>query len=119
MQYGDLGRFMDFDYLARVTGYNVAVLASLALGPGRPDHVFVVTRALTNETTLSWAAVPGAARYEVVRRATDASQWTDSADAGSATTLTLPYSKDDWLFGVRAVDAQGRRGVPAAPVPQR
>jgi hypothetical protein len=32
---------------------------------------------------------------------------------------TLPYSKDNWLFGVRAVDAQGHRGVPAFPLPVR
>ncbi len=37
----------------------------------------------------------------------------------SATGITLPYSKDDWLFGVRAVDAQGQAGVVAYPVPQR
>ncbi len=119
VQYGDLGRFMDFAYLACVTRYNVSVLASLALGPGRPARAWITTKDLTNDTTLGWAPVAGAARYEVVRRATDAAQWTDSSDAGPATTLTLPYSKDNWLFGVRAVDAQGRRGVPAYPLPQR
>ena len=31
IEYGDLAKFMDFDYLARVTRYNVAVLASLAV----------------------------------------------------------------------------------------
>ena len=119
VQFGDLGRFMDFDYLARVTRYNVAVLASVALGAGRPAHAWISAKDLTNDTTLGWSAVPGAVRYEVVRRPTDAAQWTDATDAGAANTLTLPYSKDNWLFGVRAVDAQGRRGVPAYPLPQR
>jgi hypothetical protein len=31
----------------------------------------------------------------------------------------LPFSKDNWLFAVRAVDAQGHRGVPAFPLPVR
>ncbi len=34
VQYGDLGRFMDFAYLAQVTRYNVAVLAALATRSG-------------------------------------------------------------------------------------
>ncbi len=119
VQYGDLGRFMDFDYLAQVTRYNVAVLAALANGPGRPAKAWVSTKALTNDTALGWTAVPGAVRYEVARRRTTDALWTDVTDAGPATGITLPYSKDDWLFGVRAVDAQGRAGVVAYPVPQR
>jgi hypothetical protein len=31
----------------------------------------------------------------------------------------MPYSKDNSLFAVRAVDAQGHRGVPAFPLPVR
>ena len=119
VQYGDLGRFMDFGYLAQVTRYNVAVLTALADGPGRPAKAWVSTKELTNDTTLGWAAVAGAVRYEVARRRTTDALWTSFTDAGSATGMTLPYSKDDWLFGVRAVDAQGRAGVVAYPVPQR
>jgi hypothetical protein len=119
VEYGDFAKYMDFDYLARVTRYNVAVLASLALGPGRPASAFIETKDLTNKTTLSWAAVPGAATYEVVRRKTTDAVWTSVTDAGAATSITLPFSKDNWLFGVRAVDAQGHRGVVAFPTPQR
>ena len=119
VQYGDLQRFMDFDYLAQVTRFNVAVLASMALGPGRPSHAAILTHDLTNDTTLQWTAVPGAARYEVVRRLTTAPDWTDATDAGSATSLTLPYSKDVWVFGVRAVDTAGHVGVVAFPEPRK
>ena len=38
---------------------------------------------------------------------------------GNVTAVTLPYSKDNWLFAVRAVDAQGHRDVPAFPLPVR
>jgi len=119
IEYGDLAKHMDFDYLARVTRYNVAVLASLAAGPGRPASVSVLTRALDNRTQLTWAAVPGAASYEVVRRKTTDAIWTGVSDVDNVTEATLPFSKDDWLFGVRAVDAEGRRGVPAFPLPVR
>jgi peptidase M28-like protein len=119
VEYGDLQKFMDFDYLARVTRYNVSVLASLAMGPGRPDSAFVLTKALDNKTQLTWTPVPGAARYEIVRRKTTDALWTDVTDVGNVTAATLPYSKDNWLFAVRAVDAQGHRGVPAFPLPLR
>ena len=119
VQYGDLQRYMDFDYLARVTRFNVAVLAALAAGPGRPAHAYVLTHDLTNDTSLSWTPVPGAARYEVVRRLTTDADWTSTSDAGQATSTTLPYSKDEWLFGVRAVDAAGHVGVVTFPEPKR
>jgi hypothetical protein len=119
VRYGDLPEFMDFDYLARVTRYNVAVLASLAMGPGRPDSAKVLTKALDNRTQLTWMPVPGAVTYEVVRRKTTDAVWSDVIDVGNVTAVTMPYSKDNWLFAVRAVDAQGHRGVPAFPQPQR
>lgn len=119
VEYGDLQKYMDFDYLARVTRYNVAVLASLALGPGRPDSAAVLTKELDNRTQLTWTPVPSAVRYEVVRRKTTDATWTDATNVGSGTAVTLPYSKDNWLFGIRAVDAEGRRGVPAFPLPVR
>jgi len=118
MQYGDLLRYVDFDYLANVTRYNVATLAALALGPSAPK-VYLVARDLTNATTLRWAAVPRAVRYEVVRRSTTDATWADVSDAGDATSVTLPFSKDNWIFGVRSVDAQGHRSVAAYPTPIR
>jgi hypothetical protein len=118
VQYGDLPQYVDFDYLAKVTRYNASVLASLALGPATPK-VTVDTKALTNDTTLSWSPVPRAARYEVVRRLTTEPTWTAVDDAGTATTMTLKLSKDIWQFGVRAIDAQGHRSPAGFPVPMR
>ncbi len=118
VQYGDLQRYMDFDYLARVTRYNVAVLASLAAGPGRPA-AWIGTHDLTNDTTLGWSPVAGAARYEVVRRLTTDADWTAASDAGTANTMTLPFSKDRWVFGVRAIDGAGHVGVAGFPVPKK
>jgi hypothetical protein len=79
----------------------------------------VLTRELTNDTTLTWAAVPRAVRYEVVRRLTTDPVWTSVQDVGDVTSVTLHVSKDDWIFGVRSVDAQGHRSVAAFPTPVR
>jgi hypothetical protein len=117
--YGDLQRFMDFDYLARVARYNAACLATLARGPAAPHDAAILTAELTNETTLTWTAVPGATGYEIVRRASTDADWTSATAEGNVTTVTLPFSKDDWLFGVRAVDARGNRSVVAFPLPRR
>jgi hypothetical protein len=118
VQYGDLLQYVDFDYLAKVARYNAAVLASLALAPATPK-VSVDVKQLTNDTTLFWEPVPRAVRYEVVRRLTTEPTWTAVQDAGSATRITLPFSKDQWQFGVRAVDAQGRRSPAGFPTPVR
>jgi hypothetical protein len=118
VQYGDLLQYMDFDYLANVTRYNAATLAALALAPPAPK-VVVETKQLVNDTTLTWQPVPRAVRYEILRRATTDPLWTDVQDAGAATTMTLKFSKDNWLFGVRAVDAQGHRSPAGYPTPVR
>jgi Zn-dependent M28 family amino/carboxypeptidase len=118
-QYGDLMTFMDFDYLKHVTQYNLSTLAALALGPPSPKDAVIDVHQLANDTTLKWTAVPRAASYEVVRRATSDATWTSVTNVGSATTVTLPFSKDDWIFGVRAVDATGHRSVATFPAPKR
>jgi hypothetical protein len=120
LQYGDLPQYMDFDFLAKVAQYNVANMAALALGPGLPKDAKLLNRDLTQDSTLQWTAVPGAAAYEIVRRLTTEPTWTHAHNVGNVTTATeIGLSKDNWLFGVRAVDAQGHRGVVAFPTPLR
>jgi hypothetical protein len=118
VQYGDLLQYVDFDYLARVTRLNVAALATLALAPPAPAPKLMITE-LAYDSTLAWDAVPGAASYEIVWRATNESEWTHAKNVGNVTTATLPVSKDDDVFGVRALDAAGHPSVAAFPVPAR
>ena len=107
--YGDVAGFVDGAYLAGVARLNLATLVHLASAPGTPDRVRLVTDALGNDTTLRWAPTPGADGYEVVWRETTDWRWTHAADAGNATSLTLPLSKDDLFFGVRAYTRRGYR----------
>ncbi len=118
-QYGDLLRFIDFDYLAKATQANIAALAALALGPQAPPNAQMVLRHLGYDSTLRWKPSIGATSYEIVWRATDAANWQYAQNVGDVTEATVPVSKDDYILGVRAVDAQGRRSVASYPAPIR
>jgi len=114
VQYGDLPQFVDYAYLASVARVNAATVASLASAPAPPENVRLKAD-LSPETTLTWDAVPQAAAYEVLWRATDAPDWSGSRRIDNARTATLPLSKDDYLFAVRSVSAGGARGLPSIP----
>ncbi len=120
-EYGDVVDAVDFAYLARVTRVNVAALASLAWGPPQPRDVRLDARKLENDSTLLWEAPPGtrAERYEVVWRDTTTPFWRHSRDVGPETTVTLPLSKDNWQFGVRSIDSEGRKSPVVYPRPVR
>jgi hypothetical protein len=92
-QYGDLLKYVDFNYVATN---------------------------LDNDTALTWEApigAPASTAYEVVWRDTSAPNWTTSVSAGSALTLKLPISKDNVIFGVRSVDPAGHRSPAVLPLP--
>jgi hypothetical protein len=119
IEYGDLTKFVDFQYVARVTALNAATLATLASAPPAPVNVRVLTKELDNATTLQWQGGPGtppATHYEVVWRELSASAWQRSIDSPSPNTI-LTVSKDNVVFGVRAVDATGHRSVAVVPTP--
>jgi len=118
-EFGDLPKFVNFEYVAHVTRLNSATLASLASAPAPPSNVKLATKNLENDTALTWVAAPGASSYEVVWRATNAADWEYLQPIPAGTRATLNVSKDNVIFGVRAVDAAGHRSLPAVPEPER
>jgi hypothetical protein len=119
VQYGDLPEFDDFNYIADVARVNAASLAMLALAPARPKNVLLTT-GLANDTELKWDAnaEPDLAGYEIVWRDTTAAVWTDSRWIGKVASYTMKgMSKDNYFFGVRAVDKEGNRGPASYPRP--
>lgn len=121
-QYGDLPQFVDFAYVAQVARVNCAALAALALAPARPADARILTTRLTNDTDLQWAAnkEPDLAGYEVVWRDTTEPFWTHFAWVGNVTSYTAKgMSKDNYFFGVRAVDKDGNRSPVSYPRPQQ
>lgn len=140
VQYGDLLKFVDFDYVARVARINAATMAVLASAPPPPVAVQypppagAFTNALNN-TEITWDQgpdTPSGTHYEIVWRPLAAPDWTRSIaaeklaavpDGKFASTpeghyaITIPVSKDNVIFGVRAVDAKGHRSPAVVPWP--
>jgi hypothetical protein len=119
IEYGDLSKFVNFDYVASVARLNAAALASLASAPAPPAKVRLQTKELENNSTLTWEASPGGPSYEVLWRGTTSPEWEHVQTVGTVTRATLPLSKDNVFFAVRAVDHQGHRSLPVVPQPER
>lgn len=130
-QYGDLLKFDDFSYIAKVARLNIASLATLASSPGIPQHVRVLTTNLDNDTILRWdppASPTPTVKYQIVWRETAANDWQFAVDANRypdtksgpvANSVRLPISKDNVFFGVRACTEAGMCSPAVAPMPAR
>jgi len=116
IRYGDLQEFMDFEYLRKNTGVNIAVLANLAKAPSSPIEVKVDVKNLSNATFLYWKTpVNGAVKgYYVLMRETSSAVW-EKKFFTSATELRLPYSKDNYLFAVQSVGNDDNESLPVVP----
>ncbi|MGC2182180.1 MAG: peptidase M28, partial [Terriglobales bacterium] len=119
IEYGDLPKFVNFDYVANVARVNAATLASLASAPAPPARVRLQTRDLENDSTLTWEASPGSVAYEVLWRDTASPEWEHAQLVGNATHTTMSLSKDNVIFAVCAVDGKGHRSLPVVPQPER
>jgi hypothetical protein len=120
--YGDTIEFVDFEYVADVTKINAASLARLANAPSRPKNVGIVTARLGNDTELRWDAGADAdlAGYEIVWRDTTGAVWTNAQTVGNVTSFVMKgMSKDNYFFGVRAVDRNGNKSPVSYPKPVR
>lgn len=116
IRYGDLAEFMDFEYLRKNTGVNLASLANLAKAPSEPQDVKVDVKDLTNFTSLTWKApLTGKVKgYYVVMRETTSAVW-ERKFFTEATQMRLPYSKDNYFFGVQAVSEEGNESLVIVP----
>ncbi len=114
--YGDLMEFMDFEYLRKNTGINLASLANLAKAAPAPQGVAVEVRSLSNATLLTWKA-PATGRpkgYYVLMRETTAPVWQKKFFT-TGLSLRLPYSKDNYFFAVQTVTDAGNESLPVMP----
>lgn len=116
---GDLPEFVDYEYIRKITGMNVSVLANLSKAPPAPVRAGINIR-LENSTSLSWEE-PETNKpkgYYVLMRETDQSMWQRKFYV-EGTSVTLPYSKDNYLFAVQSVSADGHESLPVIPLPTR
>jgi hypothetical protein len=120
IEYADDIKYDDFNYIANVARLNMATLGTLAAAPGQPKKVTVLNPPYDTRTVLRWEkpeGFPAGATFEVVYRDTDQPNWTSVIPAGDVTTIAIPISKDNVIFGVRSVDAAGHRSAAVYPIP--
>lgn len=120
IKYGDLPEFMDFEYLRKIAASNLATLANLAWAPKAPTNIGIEIKDLTNFSTLVWKAPAGKKvyGYQILIRETSDTNWQKSIFV-TDTKATIPYSKDNFLFAVQAVDELGHASLPVFPIPIR
>jgi hypothetical protein len=111
---------MDFEYLRKNTAMNLANLANLAKSAGSTQETKIEVRRLTNNSIISWKAPKyGKPKgYYVLVRETTASQWQKKFFT-TDTQIELPYSKDNYFFGLQSVSNDGNESLPEVPTPAR
>jgi hypothetical protein len=118
--YGDLPEHIDFEYLRKNTSLNLAVLANLVKAPARPRDVKIEVKQLSNTSSISWTA-PAAGKpagYYILVRATTSPVW-EKKIFTTGNSIVLPYSKDNYFFGVQSVGKDGNESLPVVPMPAR
>lgn len=120
IQYGDLEEYIDYEYLRKNTGVNLANLANLSKAPAMPDSVKMEVKKLTNSTLLYWQTpkIGKVKGYYVLVRETTSAFWQRKIFT-SETEMRLPYSKDNYFFAVQSVNETGNESLPVVPLPGR
>lgn len=120
IEYGDLPKFVDFQYVANVARLNAATLASLASSPAPPAQVRLLTKQLENDSKLEWKPSAGASAYEVLwRKTTDGDFPEENVTRTTEPKVDMEQSKDNVIYAVRSVDAKGHRSLLVVPEPER
>ena len=120
IQYGDLEEYIDYEYLRKNTGVNLASLVNLSKAPAMPDSVRMEAKKLTNSTLLYWQApnIGKVKGYYVLVRETTSAFWQRKIFT-TETEMRLPYSKDNYFFAVQAENESGNESLPVVPLPGR
>lgn len=119
-EYGDLPELVNFAYTANVAKINLAAMASLAKAPASPQAPKMKIN-LDNMTYLSWDAPafgPKVKGYYVLMRETYQPFW-ETRTFVTGTEASLPFSKDNYFFGVQSVGDDGQVSQIVVPVPSR
>jgi hypothetical protein len=114
--YGDLPEHIDFEYLRKNSGVNLANLSNLAKAPAIPESVKLDVKKLSNTTYLTWKAPKtGIAKgYYILIRETTSPVWQKKIYT-TEMEYRLPYSKDNYFFAVQSVNDAGNESLPVIP----
>lgn len=115
-EYGDLVKFVSFEFVGNVARSNAEVLRQLALAPAPPAEV-TVSGGVSPDAKLAWTAAEDPERegFEILWRETTEPRWAVYDFAASAGESVLKgVSTDNHFFAVRSVGKNGARSIPAA-----
>ena len=113
VEYGDLMKFLNFDFMARVARDNAEALRELAMAPAPPADL-QIGGAVTPSAKISWTAPddPKRAGFEVLWRETTNPRWSVFAFAKSPGEFVFKnVSTDNHFFAVRSVGSNGARSI--------
>ncbi|MDX9928725.1 MAG: M20/M25/M40 family metallo-hydrolase [Bacteroidales bacterium] len=117
IQYGDLPEYVDYEYVRKNTGVNLATIANLAQAPHEPLNAGIRMSGMSNSTSIGWEAPKQGkqpAGYYVLMRETYMPLWQKKFFV-TGTEITLPYSKDNFFFAVQSVDENGHESLAVFP----
>ena len=117
-EYGDLVRFLNFQFLGNVARANAETLRRLALAPAAPRDV-MVAGGVSPDAKLSWSADEDPERegFEILWRETTDPRWSVYDFAASAGENALKgVSTDNHFFAVRSIGKNGARSIPVAAI---
>jgi len=117
VEYGDLEKHIDYEYLRKNTAINLCNLANLAKAPQAPSQVTIETKKLSNNTQLNWTNKDpkNTKGFFVLLRETTSAFW-EKKIFTSNSQMILPYSKDNYFFAVQAVNQNGNESLPIVPI---
>ncbi|MBE0674952.1 MAG: M28 family metallopeptidase [Bacteroidales bacterium] len=116
IQYGDLPEFVDYEYVRKNTAMNLANILNLAMAPNEPVNCGIRTSG-SNTSTLVWQAPEQGkkpAGYYILIRETYMPLWQKKIFV-TGTSVTIPYSKDNYFFAIQSVDEDGHESLPVFP----
>jgi hypothetical protein len=116
VEYGDLPKFMDFDFVAETADVVAKTLAEMANAPAPPKRVTLGGAVTPNaEIFLEGHKDPERAGYEILWRETTEARWsvvkTVQADEESLSSVLSSVSTDNHYFAARSVGKNGKRSI--------
>ncbi len=117
-EYGDLVKFLNFEFLGNVARANAETLRQLALAPAAPGDV-AISGGVTADAKVAWSAAEDDERegFEILWRETTDPRWSVYGLVPSPGESVLKgVSTDDHFFAVRSVGKNGARSIPVAAV---
>jgi hypothetical protein len=120
VEYGDLQKFMDFDFLNSVAKLNAEAILRLSNAPAPPSSA-IAEGAVKTDTTVTFEAAddPQRSGFEILSRDTTDSRFSVIRTVPTAGAVTLEGVRiDDQLFAVRSVGKNGERSIAIEAKPQ-